>query len=137
MHAMLTMTDAASETMIRRDMTNSFHRLVTSLSLRKAERADYAKTIMDGRVIVGRISTFVRCSWGEEVHHGADPRKIIRNVRVGQKPKFCRLRVTLALARKTGIVRRDRAPHQPKPEWSTKFKGKFDMGWDALNRHTY
>jgi arylsulfatase A-like enzyme len=24
------------------------------------------------------------------------------------------------------------APHQPKPEWSAKFKGKFDMGWNAL-----
>jgi arylsulfatase A-like enzyme len=24
------------------------------------------------------------------------------------------------------------APHQPKPEWSEKFKGKFDMGWNAM-----
>jgi arylsulfatase A-like enzyme len=24
------------------------------------------------------------------------------------------------------------APHQPKPEWIEKFKGKFDMGWNAL-----
>jgi arylsulfatase len=24
------------------------------------------------------------------------------------------------------------APHQPKPEWSEKFKGKFDLGWNAL-----
>jgi hypothetical protein len=24
------------------------------------------------------------------------------------------------------------APHQPKAEWSAKFKGKFDMGWNAL-----
>ena len=24
------------------------------------------------------------------------------------------------------------APHQPKPEWSAKFKGKFDMGWNAM-----
>nr|WP_229426539.1 arylsulfatase [Microvirga alba] len=24
------------------------------------------------------------------------------------------------------------APHQPKPEWIDKFKGKFDMGWNAL-----
>jgi arylsulfatase len=24
------------------------------------------------------------------------------------------------------------APHQPKPEWIEKFKGKFDMGWNAM-----
>jgi arylsulfatase len=24
------------------------------------------------------------------------------------------------------------APHHPKPEWINKFKGKFDMGWNAL-----
>jgi arylsulfatase len=24
------------------------------------------------------------------------------------------------------------APHQPKPEWIKKFKGKFDMGWNAM-----
>src|SRR5882672_4121978 len=24
------------------------------------------------------------------------------------------------------------SPHQPKPEWIEKFKGKFDMGWNAL-----
>ncbi len=24
------------------------------------------------------------------------------------------------------------APHQPTPEWIAKFKGKFDMGWNAL-----
>jgi arylsulfatase A-like enzyme len=24
------------------------------------------------------------------------------------------------------------APHQPKPEWIEKFKGKFEMGWNAL-----
>ncbi len=24
------------------------------------------------------------------------------------------------------------APHQPTPEWSAKFKGKFDMGWNAM-----
>jgi arylsulfatase A-like enzyme len=24
------------------------------------------------------------------------------------------------------------SPHQPKPEWITKFKGKFDMGWEKL-----
>jgi len=24
------------------------------------------------------------------------------------------------------------SPHQPKPEWIAKFKGKFDMGWNAL-----
>ncbi len=24
------------------------------------------------------------------------------------------------------------APHQPKPEWVAKFKGKFDMGWNAM-----
>jgi len=24
------------------------------------------------------------------------------------------------------------APHQPKKEWSDKFKGKFDMGWNAM-----
>jgi len=24
------------------------------------------------------------------------------------------------------------APHQPTPEWIEKFKGKFDMGWNAL-----
>ena len=26
------------------------------------------------------------------------------------------------------------APHHPTPEWTTKFKGKFDMGWNALAR---
>src|SRR5438874_13750640 len=46
---MLTIADAASETMIRLDMTNPFLRLVTKLSLRTACRADYAKSIMAGR----------------------------------------------------------------------------------------
>ena len=46
---MLTIADAASETMIRLDMTNPFLRLVTKLSLRTACRADYAKSIMGGR----------------------------------------------------------------------------------------
>jgi hypothetical protein len=35
--------------MIRLDMTNPFLRLVTKLSLRTACRADYAKSIMEGR----------------------------------------------------------------------------------------
>jgi arylsulfatase A-like enzyme len=29
------------------------------------------------------------------------------------------------------------APHQPKPEWSEKFKGKFDMGWNALREQIF
>jgi arylsulfatase A-like enzyme len=29
------------------------------------------------------------------------------------------------------------APHQPKPEWSAKFKGKFDMGWNALREQIF
>ncbi|HZV78661.1 MAG TPA: arylsulfatase [Candidatus Binatus sp.] len=29
------------------------------------------------------------------------------------------------------------APHQPTPEWIAKFKGKFDMGWDALREDIY
>jgi len=57
-HAML-ITDAASETMIRVDMTDPFLRLVKKLSLRKAQRADYAKTIMGGRFILALISAFV------------------------------------------------------------------------------
>ena len=24
------------------------------------------------------------------------------------------------------------SPHQPKAEWIAKFKGKFDMGWNAM-----
>jgi hypothetical protein len=55
---MLTITDAASETMNRLDMTNSFLRLVNKLSLRKAQRAGYAKTIIGGRFIIGLISAF-------------------------------------------------------------------------------
>jgi hypothetical protein len=51
MHAMM-ITDAASETMIRLDMTDPFLRLVKKLSLRKVQRADYAKTIMGGRFIL-------------------------------------------------------------------------------------
>jgi hypothetical protein len=43
---MPTITDAASEIMIRLDMTNPFLRLVIRLSLRKSQRADYAKTVM-------------------------------------------------------------------------------------------
>src|SRR5437879_13795359 len=46
---MPTIADAASETMIRLDMTNPFLRLVTKLSLRTACRADYAKSIMGSR----------------------------------------------------------------------------------------
>ena len=53
---MLTITDAASETMNRLDMTNPFLRLVNKLSLWKAQPADYAKTIMGGRFIIGLIS---------------------------------------------------------------------------------
>jgi arylsulfatase A-like enzyme len=29
------------------------------------------------------------------------------------------------------------APHQPKPEWSAKFKGEFDMGWNALREQIF
>jgi arylsulfatase len=29
------------------------------------------------------------------------------------------------------------APHQPKPEWIEKFKGKFDMGWNAMREQIY
>ncbi len=29
------------------------------------------------------------------------------------------------------------APHQPKPEWSAKFKGKFDMGWNAMREEIF
>jgi arylsulfatase len=29
------------------------------------------------------------------------------------------------------------APHQPKPEWIAKFKGKFDMGWNALREQIF
>ena len=29
------------------------------------------------------------------------------------------------------------APHQPKPEWIEKFKGKFDMGWNAVREQIY
>jgi arylsulfatase A-like enzyme len=29
------------------------------------------------------------------------------------------------------------APHQPKPEWIEKFKGKFDMGWNALREQIF
>jgi arylsulfatase len=29
------------------------------------------------------------------------------------------------------------APHQPKPEWSAKFKGKFDMGWNVLREQIF
>src|SRR5258707_3605539 len=29
------------------------------------------------------------------------------------------------------------SPHQPKPEWSAKFKGKFDMGWNALREQIF
>jgi arylsulfatase A-like enzyme len=29
------------------------------------------------------------------------------------------------------------APHQPKAEWSAKFKGKFDMGWNALREQIF
>ena len=29
------------------------------------------------------------------------------------------------------------APHQPTPEWIEKFKGKFDMGWNALREQIY
>jgi len=59
---MLTITEAASETMVRLDMSNPFLRLVTRSSIRKAKRPDYAKTIMSGRFIVGLISAFVRTS---------------------------------------------------------------------------
>jgi hypothetical protein len=58
-HTMLTITDAASETINRLDMTNPFLRLVNKLSLRKAQRAGYAKTIIGGRFIIGPISAFV------------------------------------------------------------------------------
>src|SRR5579871_2382703 len=29
------------------------------------------------------------------------------------------------------------APHQPKPEWAAKFKGKFDMGWNKLREEIF
>jgi arylsulfatase A-like enzyme len=29
------------------------------------------------------------------------------------------------------------APHQPKPEWVGKFKGKFDMGWNELREQIF
>jgi arylsulfatase A-like enzyme len=29
------------------------------------------------------------------------------------------------------------APHQPKPEWSEKFKGKFDMGWNEMREQIF
>ncbi len=29
------------------------------------------------------------------------------------------------------------APHQPTKEWIDKFKGKFDMGWDAMREQTF
>jgi arylsulfatase A-like enzyme len=29
------------------------------------------------------------------------------------------------------------APHQPTPEWIAKFKGKFDMGWNALREQIF
>jgi arylsulfatase A-like enzyme len=29
------------------------------------------------------------------------------------------------------------APHQVGPEWSAKYKGRFDAGWDALREETY
>jgi len=29
------------------------------------------------------------------------------------------------------------APHQPKPEWSAKFKGKFDMGWNKMREEIF
>ena len=58
-HTMLTITDAASETINRLDMINPFLRLVNKLSLRKARRADYAKTIMGGQFIIGLISAFL------------------------------------------------------------------------------
>lgn len=29
------------------------------------------------------------------------------------------------------------APHQPKAEWSAKFKGKFDMGWNAMREEIF
>ena len=29
------------------------------------------------------------------------------------------------------------APHQPTPEWIEKFKGKFDMGWNALREEIF
>ena len=52
---MLTIVDAASETMKRLDMTNPFLKAGEQLSLRKARRADYAKTIMRGRFMIGLI----------------------------------------------------------------------------------
>ena len=29
------------------------------------------------------------------------------------------------------------APHQVRPEWSDKYKGKFDQGWDKLREETF
>ena len=29
------------------------------------------------------------------------------------------------------------SPHQPKPEWRDKFKGKFDMGWEKLREQIF
>jgi arylsulfatase A-like enzyme len=29
------------------------------------------------------------------------------------------------------------APHQPTPEWIAKFKGKFDMGWNAMREQIF
>jgi hypothetical protein len=57
-HTMLTIADAASETINRLDMTTPFLRLVNKSRLRKAQRADYAKTIMGDRFIIGLTSAF-------------------------------------------------------------------------------
>jgi arylsulfatase A-like enzyme len=29
------------------------------------------------------------------------------------------------------------APHHVRPEWSDRYKGKFDDGWDTLRQHTF
>jgi hypothetical protein len=61
-------TDAASETKIRLDMTDPFLRLEKKISLRKDQRADYAKTITDGRFIFTLISAVVVKRNGEASH---------------------------------------------------------------------
>ena len=56
---MVMITDAASETIFRLDMTDPFLRLVKKLSLRRTQRAGYAKTIMGGLFILELISAVV------------------------------------------------------------------------------
>jgi hypothetical protein len=53
---MLTITDAASETINRLDMANPFLGLVNKFKPKESLQADYAKTIMGGRFMIGLIS---------------------------------------------------------------------------------